>query len=84
MMNYISMDLAYSDAEVRSIFRKTRCYYQQTVGHVKREADGIFVREQRTREGILGQVLRNPITGENWLWTISKKNRQPFALAKVN
>lgn len=72
-----------TDEEVRAIFRFTRCYYTHVSGNQKRVADGVFVREQRSKEGTLGYVFRNPISGENWLWVISKKTRRPFGLARV-
>ncbi len=72
-----------TDSEVRAIFLVTRCFYTFSDGFSKKTADGIYVREQRSKEGTLGRVFLNPINGEKWLWVISKKTRMPFALAKV-
>lgn len=72
-----------TDDEVRRIFRNFKILYRETDGHFKREADGRFVREQRSKEGTLGYVFCNPLDGTNSLWVISKKTRQPFKLARV-
>jgi hypothetical protein len=72
-----------SDEEVRQIFRRYRLFYSQTNGTFRQEADAVYVREQRSKEGTLGLVYYNPISRDNWLWVISKKTRAPFKLARV-
>lgn len=72
-----------SDPEVHRIFGRTRCYYTSSDGFRQKQADGIFIRYQRSKEGTLGYVFRSPLNGENWLWVISRKTRKPFALARV-
>lgn len=79
-----SSTLWISDTEVREIFRNHRCYYTMNNGVTLKEGNGVFVREQRSKEQTLGYVFRNPINGENWLWVVSKKTRKPFALARVS
>lgn len=78
-----SKSLWISDPEVHQIFGRTRCYYTSNNGFTHKEADGVFVRFQRSKEGTLGYVYKNPINGENWLWVISKKSRKPFAIGRV-
>lgn len=72
-----------SDDDVRLIFGRFRIYYEAVRNNVKYTADGVFVRWQRAKDGTLGQVYRNPIDGQNWLWVPGKRDRKPFALAKV-
>jgi hypothetical protein len=75
--------LFFHDNQVRQSFANHRCYYTRIEGGFKREATGVFLREQRTKEGVLGYVFKDPISNQNWLWTLSKKNGKPFALARV-
>lgn len=73
-----------TDAEVRAIFAGYRITYSETTGYYRREADGVFIRQQKTKEGTLGYVFRNPLDGHNYLWAIGRKNRKPFKLARVS
>ncbi|MCA1441262.1 hypothetical protein I6F07_13775 [Ensifer sp. IC4062] len=79
-----SAPLWISDPEVHQLFGRHRCYYTSSNGFHRKEADGVFIRYQRSREGTLGYVFRNPLNGENWLWVISRKTRQPFAIGRVS
>ncbi|PDT38156.1 hypothetical protein CO671_01800 [Rhizobium sp. M10] len=80
----VSATLWIYDEEVHQIFGRHRCYYTSSNGFRRQEADGVFLRYQRSKEGTLGYVFRNPLNGENWLWVISKKNRKPFAIGRVS
>ncbi|UXT50155.1 hypothetical protein FY136_13250 [Agrobacterium tumefaciens] len=80
----VSKTIWISDAEVHLIFGLTRCYYTLRSGVRRTEADGIFVRYERSKQGPLGYVYHNPLNGENWLWVIGRQSRKPFPLARVN
>jgi hypothetical protein len=73
-----------SDHEVRRIFANWRISYSSTNAFERREADGIFVREQKTKEGALGYVFYNPLDGQRYIWAIGKRNYKPFKLGKVS
>ncbi|TIT36141.1 MAG: hypothetical protein E5W65_10250 [Mesorhizobium sp.] len=69
-----------SDAEVRSIFGRTRCFHR----YGRKEANAQFVREKRANDGSLGYVMRDPVTRANWLWIIGRRDRRPFAVCVVS
>lgn len=49
-----------TDPEVHQIFGRTRCYYTSNNGFRRLEADGVFIRYQRSKEGTLGYVSAIP------------------------
>jgi hypothetical protein len=77
-------ELWISDYEVRRIFANFRIVFIETTAFRQREAAGVFVREQKTKEGTLGHVFYNPLDGFRYLWAIGKRNRRPFKLCKVS